>query len=79
MWLLKLQYVISEKYGDRTLQGTSQDFDNLKSFVDAGIRTLCDHGDISRSEVSTEIRTDEGKTVLFIRRNGKVVQTYYIE
>ncbi len=32
-----------------------------------------------KSVVTTEIRTDEGKTVLFVKRNGRVEVTYYFE
>lgn len=36
-------------------------------------------GDIRRSFVETELRQDEGRTVIHIFRNHIIVQTYYIE
>jgi len=71
LWLLKL---------DATeLKGNEQDFRNLKSFIDAEIRSLMEKGDIRRSFVETELRHDEGRTVIHIFRNHIIVQTYYIE
>ena len=61
------------------LKGNEQDFRNLKSFIDAEIRSLMEKGDIRRSFVETELRHDEGRTVIHIFRNHMIVQTYYIE
>ena len=76
LWLLKLQLAVSQL--DATgLKGNEQDFRNLKSFIDAEIRSLMEKGDIRRSFVETELRHDEGKTVIHIFRNQMMVQTYY--
>ena len=78
LWLLKLQMAVSQL--DATeLKGNEQDFRNLKSFIDAEIRSLMEKGDIRRSFVETELRHDEGRTVIHIFRNHIIVQTYYIE
>lgn len=48
LWLLKLQMAVSQL--DATeLKGNEQDFRNLKSFIDAEIRSLMEKGDIRRS------------------------------
>ena len=60
-------------------KGNEQDFRNLKSFIDAEIRSLMEKGDIRRSFVETELRQDEDRTVIHIFRNHMIVQTYYIE
>lgn len=41
--------------------------------------SLMEKGDIRRSFVETELRQDEGRTVIHIFRNHIIVQTYYIE
>lgn len=78
-WLLKIQYLVSVQYGGLLLKNDPGEYEALKYFIDVGIDTLIKERLISRSEIETEIRTDEGKTVLFIKRNGKIIQTYYIE
>lgn len=78
-WLLKIQYLVSVQYGSLPLKNDYAEYEALKYFIDISIGTLMKERLISRSEVETEIRTDEGKTVLFIKRSGKMVQTYYIE
>lgn len=78
-WLLNVQAVVKEVLDDVELQGNERDFKNLKSFVDAKIQAERERGTLFRSTVTTEIRTDEGRTVLHIYRNYQLVQTYYIE
>lgn len=78
-WLLNVQAVVKEVLDDVELQGNERDFKNLKSFVDAKIQAERERGTLFRSTVTTEIRTDEGRTVLHIYRNHQLVQTYYIE
>lgn len=78
-WLLNVQAVVKEVLEDVELQGNERDFKNLKSFVDAKIQAERERGTLFRSTVTTEIRTDEGRTVLHIYRNYQLVQTYYIE
>mgnify|MGYP003183563700 CR=1 FL=1 len=61
LWLLKLQLAVSQL--DTTgLKGNEQDFRNLKSFIDAEIRSLMEKGDIRRSFVETELRQDESNS-----------------
>ena len=78
-WLLNVQAVVKEVLDDVELQGNERDFKNLKSFVDAKIQAERERGTLFRSIITTEIRTDEGMTVLHIYRNHQLVQTYYIE
>ena len=77
-WLLNVQAVVKEVLDDVELQGNERDFKNLKSFVDAKIQAERERGTLFRSTITTEIRTDEGRTVLHIYRNHQLVQTYYI-
>lgn len=79
-WLLRLQLDISIEYAQREIEDTQENWEELKGYADALIHQMYARRDIQiRSEVRTEIRTDEGKTVLDIFRNRKVIQTYYIE
>lgn len=78
-WLLNVQAVVKEVLDDVELQGNERDFKNMKSFVDAKIQAERERGTLCRSTVATEIRTDEGRTVLHIYRNHQLVQIYYIE
>ena len=71
-WLLTIQNWIEQQY-------ERSEFDALQYFITVAIGELSKTRAISRSVISTEIRTDTGKTVLFIKRNNKVLQTYYIE
>lgn len=74
-WLLNVQAVVKEVLDDVELQGNERDFKNLKSFVDAKIQAERERGTLFRSTITTEIRTDEGRTVLHIYRNHQLVQT----
>lgn len=78
-WLLELQLVISQKYDDVEFENSAAEFERLYTFVHEVIYDMIYNGVIRRSVVNAEVRTDEGKTVLFICRNGKLLQTYYIQ
>lgn len=78
-WLLMVQQSVALATGHMTLQGYERDFQNLQAFVNAEIAALRSRGYIRAEKVTTEIRTDEGRTVLHIYRNHQLVQTYYIE
>ncbi len=78
-WLKIIQAWVDKQYNGLIVQNNESDFDALKFFIDTAIISLKENKTITRSEVTTEIRTDEGKTVLFIKRNGMMLQTYYIE
>lgn len=78
-WLLNVQAVVSDVLAGVELQGGERDFRNLKSFIDAKIQAERERGTLFRSVVTTEVRTDEDRTVLHIYRNHQLVQTYYIE
>ncbi len=74
-WLLQLQVDISNQH----YYVPFSDLETLKRFIDDRIHGLIMNGTINRSIVSTEVRTDSGKTVLLIIRNERVIQTYYFE
>ena len=78
-WLLNVQQSVAAATGRMTLQGSERDFQNLQAFVNAEIAAQRSRGSIRAEKVKTEIRTDEGRTVLHIYRNYQLVQTYYIE
>lgn len=78
-WLLAVQKAVEGATGCMTLQGNERDFMNLQSFINAEIVAQRSRGSIRAEKVTTEIRTDEGKTVIHIYRNYSLVQTYYIE
>ena len=61
------------------LNGDERDFRNLKTFIDAEIRSMVQKREIHRSVVETNIVTDSGRTVLNIFRNGNLIQSYFIE
>lgn len=78
-WLLMVQQSVSLATGHMTLQGNERDFQNLQAFINAEIAAQRSRGYIRAEKVTTELRTDEGRTVLHIYRNYQLVQTYYIE
>lgn len=78
-WLLNVQQSVAAATGRMNLQGSERDFQNLQAFVNAEIAAQRSLGNIRAEKVKTEIRTDEGRTVLHIYRNYQLVQTYYIE
>lgn len=78
-WLLAVQKAVENATGKMSLQGNERDFMNLQAFINAEIADQRSHGSIRAEKVTTEIRTDEGKTVIHIYRNRSLVQTYYIE
>ena len=79
-WLLRLQLDISIEYAQREIEDTQENWEELKGYADALIHQMYTRRDIQiKSDVRTEIRTDEGKTVLWINRNNKVIQIYHIK
>ncbi len=79
LWLLNVQSAVSRALEFTELKGDERDFRNLKSFIDAEIRAQHSRGHLIRSEVTTDLLTDEGRTVIRIFRNRSLLQTYYIE
>lgn len=79
MWLLKLQFLISQEYDDAELENSAVGLEKIDAFIRKSIHGLVDSRDIRRSVVETEVRSDDGRTVLFIFRNGRLLQTYYIQ
>ena len=79
-WLLRLQFEVSQHYGLCGREDTPEEWLALQDFVDAFIRSLYIRRDIMvKSEVAADLQTEDGKTQLLIKRNGKTVQAYYIE
>lgn len=79
LWLLNVQLAVSQALEFTELKGDERDFRNLKSFIDAEIRAQRSRGHLIRSDVSTDMLTDEGRTVIRIFRNQSLIQTYFIE
>lgn len=79
VWLQELDAAV-DTIAFMPLQGTEQDFRNLHMFLRAEIDKQRAKGLIRNdSKVETEIRTDEGRTVIHLFRNKVLVQTYFIE
>ena len=69
-WLLRLQLAVSIQYGDRELAGTDRDWEDLRDFVNAELFELHNRRDVKvRSNITTELREDDGKRVLMVLRN----------
>lgn len=79
-WLLKLQLAISKCYSIRGIEETPEEWQQLKDFTDCFIYKLYVRKDITvRSEISTDLTKEYGHTQLHIKRNGKIIQTYFIQ
>ena len=79
-WLLRLQMDISQHYGLQLMEDTKGNWERLKAYVDAKMLDLyCTRGVKIRSSIESALVIDNGKTVLHIRRNNKVVQIYYLQ
>lgn len=78
-WLLWLQVEI-RGYVSLGMEDTPEAWMDLQDFADACIRRLYNRRDIMvKSEVTADLQTEDGKTQLLIKRNGKTIQVYYIE
>ena len=79
-WLLRLQMDISQYYSIDDSDDEREYWRGLKDYVDAKIWEMYNRRDVKlRSDVASVLVTDEGKTVLHIKRNGKIVQIYYLK
>lgn len=79
-WLLRLQMEVSQHYAMRGIDNTPEEWMDLLDFIDAFIQTLYTRRDINvRSEVTTDLMTEDGETRLLIKRNGKPLQIYYMQ
>ena len=79
-WLLNIEAAVDRLARMMTLQGNERDFHNLQMFIDAEIGAQIARGNIRReTSVKTELRTDEGKTVIHLFRNQIIIETFYIE
>lgn len=76
MWLLELQMWVSTQFYGCNYAGELHDFEVINNFIQENLKKLQPK---MKSVVTTEIRTDEGKIVLFVKRNDRVVLTYYFE
>lgn len=78
-WLLKLQRAINQGYSLRGIENSEKGWRELKDFVDWFISKLYVRKDIAvKSDISTYLMREDGQTQLLIKRNGKLIQTYYI-
>ena len=79
-WLLRLQLEVSQHYAMRGIDNTPEEWMDLLDFIDAFIQRLYIRRDINvRSDVTADLMTEDGKTQLLIKRNGKPLQVYYIK
>ena len=79
-WLLRLQMEVSQHYAMRGIDNTPEEWMDLLDFIDAFIQTLYTRRDINvRSEVTTDLMTEDGNTQLLIKRNGKPLLVYYMQ
>ncbi len=79
-WLLRLQMEVSQRYAMRGIDNTPEEWMDLLDFIDAFIHSLYTRRDINvRSEVTTDLMTEDGKTQILIKRNGKLLQVYYMQ
>lgn len=77
-WLLNVQTAVEDISNVMQVRGDECDYYHLKSFIDASIEAQRSRGNLN-SHVETELRYDEGKTVIMIFRNKVLMQTYRIE
>mgnify|MGYP000946083249 FL=1 len=79
-WLLRLQLEVSQHYAMRGIDNTPEEWMDLLDFIDAFIQRLYIRRDINvRSDVTADLMTEDGKTQLLIKRNGKPLQVYYMQ
>lgn len=79
-WLLNVEVAVDRLTRMMTLQGNERDWHNLQMFIDAEIAAQAVRGNIRRdTSVRTELRTDEGRTVIHVFRNQIIIETFYIE
>ncbi len=80
IWLLKLQMAISNTYSLRGIEDTEEEWKQLQDFVDWFISKLYVRKDITvKSDISTYLIREDNQTHLLIKRNRKLIQTYYIQ
>ena len=79
-WLLRLQMEVSQHYAMRGIDNTPEEWMDLLDFIDAFIQRLYIRRDINvRSDVTADLMTEDGKTQLLIKRNGKPLLVYYMQ
>ena len=79
-WLLKLQLAISQCYSIRGIEDTPEEWQQLKDFTDWFVYKLYVRKDITvRSKINADTTKNNGHTQMHIKRNGKIIQTYYIK
>ena len=79
-WLLRLQVEVSQHYTMRGIDNTLEEWMDLLDFIDAFIQRLYIRRDINvRSDVTADLMTEDGKTQLLIKRNGKPLLVYYMQ
>lgn len=79
VWLQKLQRAINQGYSLRGIEDSEIGWQELKDFVDWFIYKLYERRDIMvRSRITSYLMKEDGQTQLLIKRNGKLIQTYYI-
>lgn len=80
-WLTYLSTEVTTKFSDE-VEDSQEFWERLNGFIIDYLWNLMDRRarhPFIKSNITTKIVSDEGKTVLQIRRNRKVVQTYSLE
>lgn len=80
-WLLRLQMEIIHRYGDVEQEGTSTFWRGLEDFINRFLWDWAwnDGAPKIKSDIETRIVETAERTELEILRNGKPIQTYYIQ
>lgn len=79
-WLLRLQMEISQSYALRGMEDTPEEWQELKDFIDDFINKLYVRKDVKiRSVITSYLMKEDRQTQLLIKRNGKLLQSYYIK
>ena len=75
-----LRCIISGLYNAerRTYNGNASEYQSIKKDIDKLVDNI-NTGGTMRSKIRTELREDNGETVLFVKRNGTPVLSIYIK
>ena len=80
VWLVKLQHAINQAFSSRDIEDSEKGWQELQGFVDWFINKLYDRRDITvRSKITSYLLRDGEHAQLLIKRNGKLIPTYYIQ
>ncbi|WP_315563217.1 hypothetical protein [Segatella oris] len=79
-WLLRLQLEVSQQLRHTWYRRHTRRLAVAARLCRCFIRSLYTRRDINvRSEITADLMTEDGETRLLIKRNGKLLQVYYIK